>query len=65
MGNDFTASVANTPETLEALNAAAEKVLGRQVNVKITADELASAAPQAGEEDKLDSLSKFDIIKFE
>ena len=65
MGNDFTASVANTPETLEALNAAAEKVLGRQVNVKITADELAAAAPQTGEADKLDSLSKFDIIKFE
>ena len=65
MGNDFTANVANTPETLDALKAAAGEVLGRQVNVKITEETITPATPPSDTEDKLDSLSKFDIIKFE
>ncbi len=64
MGNDFTANVANTTETVEALKSAAGSVLGRQINVKIT-EETPPAVPQPDGRDKLDSLSKFDIIKFE
>ncbi|MBQ8831710.1 MAG: DNA polymerase III subunit gamma/tau [Oscillospiraceae bacterium] len=59
--NPFTVTIADTPDVIAALKKSAAKVLGRNVAVKLTDDD--------GEEevavDKLDALSRFDIISFE
>ena len=59
--NPFTVTIADTPEVVAALKKSALKVLGRNVAVKLTDDD----GEEEITEDKLDALSKFDIISFE
>ena len=59
--NPFTVVIANTPEVIAALKKSAKNVIGRNLAVKFTDDDGSEDAA----EDKLDTLSKFDIISFE
>ena len=59
--NPFTVTIADTPEVIAALKKSAANVLGRNVAVKLTEDD----GSEEVAEDKLDALSRFDIISFE
>ena len=59
--NPFTVTIADTPEVITALKKSAAKILGRSVAVKLTDDDGSEEVAV----DKLDALSKFDIISFE
>ena len=59
--NPFTVTIADTPEVTAALKKSALSVLGRNVAVKLTDDD----GSEEVVEDKLDALSRFDIISFE
>ena len=59
--NPFTVTIADTPEVIAALKKSAAKILGRSVAVKLTDDDGSEEVAV----DKLDALSKFDIISFE
>lgn len=59
--NPFTVTIANTAEVIAALKKSSQAVLGRNISVKFSEDD----GEDSIIEDKLDSLSKFDIISFE
>ena len=59
--NPFTVIIANTPEVIAALKKSAKNVTGRNLAVKFIDDD----GTEDKAEDKLDTLSKFDIISFE
>ena len=59
--NPFTVIIANTPEVITALKKSAKSVTGRNLAVKFTDDD----GTEDKTKDKLDTLSKFDIISFE
>lgn len=59
--NPFTVTIADTPEVIEALKKSAKSLLGRNIAVKFADDD----GDDSTAEDKLDTLSKFDIISFE
>ncbi|MBQ4040888.1 MAG: DNA polymerase III subunit gamma/tau [Oscillospiraceae bacterium] len=59
--NPFTVTIADTPEVIAALKKSAANVLGRNVAVKLADDD----GSEEVAEDKLDALSRFDIISFE